>query len=360
MLKTKTLWKWHAWLGLVAGLPLLVIALSGSVLVFKDELNAVLVPQEVLVTPSSGGEELGLEERLAVLQEQLPDHEVTGWAFYDAAERADFVYVIERGDSEWLHVFQDPYTGELLSRPARTESKITGWVLMLHYTFLGGHIGMAVCGVLAVLLCLLGITGILIYRRFWVGFLTFRWRTSLRLLSGNLHKRVGLVSAPVLLLLGLTGGWWNIAHVVEEIRHGVAGEEHEPVVTKRLYASDLPLDRLAGVATRRLPGFQINYLSFPWQEGGAVRFFGSFADDHPLRSPYHSTVSFDAATGEPLGHQHIGDTSLWQQTYDTFGPLHYGTFGGLATRILWCVLGSAPAFLALSGFVVWWKRRIGR
>jgi uncharacterized iron-regulated membrane protein len=356
-MKTKTLWKWHAWLGLIAGLPLLVIALSGSVLVFKDELNALLIPRKVLVEPPADREKLGMEDRLAFLQRELPDHEVTGWAFYEEPGRADFVYVIKRGDHEWLHLFQDPYTGKLLGKPATTESTLTGWILMLHYTFLGGHIGMAVCGLLAVVLCVLGITGILIYRKFWVGFLTFRWRTSLRLLGGNLHKRVGLVSSPVLLILGITGGWWNLAHAVEEIQHVAAGEEHEPTMGKRLYAADLPLDQLATEATDRLPGFQINYVSFPWSEGHPLRFFGAFEGDFGLRSPYHSNVTFDAHAGHYLSHQRISDASAWQQTYDTFGPLHYGTFGGLPTRILWCLLGSAPAFLALSGSVVWWKRK---
>ena len=356
-MKTKTLWKVHSILGLIAGLPLLVIAISGSILVFKDDLNRFLIPEHVLVDPPADPTERPLEFRLGVLQRELPQYEVTGWAFYDDVDRADFVYVVRHGTHDWLHVYQNPYTGEILSEPAATESEIMGWLLMLHYTFLAGHPGMAICGILAILLCFLGCTGFLIYRKFWKSFFTFRWRASLRLLCGNLHRRLGVVSAPVFLILGLTGAWWNIAHVIEEFGNHSDGEEHEPAMKRRLYATGLPLDRLVEAAHAIISDYQVNYISFPWMEALPVTFYGSFEEQNPFRSPYHSTVSFDAHDGSLLGHTRIDQASLWHQIYDAFEPLHFGTFGGLASRIVWCVLGLTPGLLAVSGFIIWIKRK---
>jgi uncharacterized iron-regulated membrane protein len=355
-MKTKTIWKIHSWLGLLTGIPLLVIAFTGSILVFKDELNAWLIPERFVIEAPSGARELPLKERLKVVQSELPEHEITGWAFYEAPHRADFVYVVAHGDNEWLHVYQNPYTGELLSQPGATESELMGWVLMLHYTFLAGHIGMAICGILAVLLCLLGISGFLVYRKFWKSFFTFRWRTSLRLISGNLHKRIGIISGPVFLILGITGAWWNLEHVVQEVAHWAEGEEHEPVMERRLYATGLPLDAMAAEASRKIPEFNINYISFPWEPDLPVTFYGSFEGQNPFRSPYHSTVTFEAQNGAYQSHHRIDEAKIGAQVYDAFEPLHFGTFGGWVSRILWCVLGSAPGFLALSGFIVWWKR----
>lgn len=356
-MKTKTIWKLHSWLGLLAGVPLLVIALSGSLLVFKDEINAWLIPEKVLVEPQPTGT-LPLEQRLDALQAGLPEHEVTGWAFYNEPERADFVFVMERGDNEWLHVYQNPYTGEILSEPATTTSDLMGWLLELHYTFLAGHIGMAVCGILAVMLCLLGATGFFIYRKFWKNFFSFRWRTSLRLLSGNLHKRVGVISAPVFLVLGLTGAWWNIDHLVHELEHLTEDEaEHDPIMARRLYATDIPLDRMEAEGRETMPDFRVRYISFPWEEGLGFTFWGELVDQNPFRSPYNSTVAFDAEEGTVQGYTRITEASLWAQIYDAFTPLHFGTFGGWMSRILWCVLGAAPGALALSGCFIWYKRR---
>jgi uncharacterized iron-regulated membrane protein len=39
-------------------------------------------------------------------------------------------------------------------------------------------------------------------------------------------------------------------------------------------------------------------------------------------------------------------------------PLHFGTFGGDSTRILWITVGIAPAILYVTGLLMWWNRSI--
>ncbi|MDQ8194348.1 PepSY-associated TM helix domain-containing protein [Coraliomargarita sp. SDUM461004] len=356
-MKIKTIWKIHSWLGLVAGIPLLLIALTGSLLVFKDELNAWLIPEQALVEPTSAGP-LKLVERLAALRAGLPMHEVTGWSLGKGPKDADFVYVMAHGDNEWLHVYQNPYTGEILSEPAPLNAQLMEWLLDVHYTFLADDLGMAICALLAILLCLLAVTGFFIYRKFWKNFLRLRWRTSLRLLSGNLHKRVGVLAAPILLILGGTGAYWNIDHVLHELEHHAEEDgAHEPyLMAGGLYAADLPLDALAEQARETIPEYKINYIGFPWEPGVDIIFWGSFEGQSPLRSQHHSTVAFNAQTGAYVSNTRMNEASLWKQIEDSFEPLHYGTVGGLLTRVLWCVCGAAPGFLALSGFFIRWKR----
>lgn len=52
---------------------------------------------------------------------------------------------------------------------------------------------------------------------------------------------------------------------------------------------------------------------------------------------------------------------LLAQILDTVVPLDFGTFGGLPVKILWCLGDLSPGLLAISGSLIWWKRRrIGR
>lgn len=355
-MNNKTIWKIHSWLGLLAGIPLLVIALTGSVLVFKDEISALLIPELVTVQQPADEAALPLDKRLEALRRDLPEYEVVGWVFYEGEERADFVYVIRRGDSEWLHVYQNPYTGEVLNAPAKTSSELMGWILILHYTFFADHLGMVVCGVIAVFLCLLGISGFLIYRKFWKNFLTFRWKTSLRTLSGDLHKRIGVISAPLIFILGITGAIWNFEHIWQEWQHHEAGEPHDPVMEKRFYNLAVSFDTLVQQSRDEIPEYIVRYIDFPREQGHPITFYGEFEQQSSFRSPYHSTVSFEADTGSVLDHTRIDEASLWAQLYDAFTPLHFGTFGGWTTRIVWCLLGFAPGLLAVSGSFIWWKR----
>jgi uncharacterized iron-regulated membrane protein len=43
-------------------------------------------------------------------------------------------------------------------------------------------------------------------------------------------------------------------------------------------------------------------------------------------------------------------------TMDWVAPLHVGNFGGTPIRIMWFVLGLAPALMFVTGFIMWWTR----
>jgi len=353
--RTKSIWRLHSWLGLVAGVPLFVIAASGSLLVYKDSLNALLMPERVLVEPSGEGRR-GLDALLGRVERALPEHEVVGWTIHEAPGRADWIYVVERGESEWELAYLDPYSGALLSEPASLDASFTGWLLDLHYTLLAGPVGMAVSAAVAVALVALGVTGLLVYRRFWKSLFRMRWRSGARVLAGNLHKRIGAVSAPVFLTLGVTGAYWNIAEVVHETEHALEGKA-DPVMRGRYYADSISLEELRRRSVERVERFELTYVLFPYEKGRPFTLYGRLDGQSVFRSRYNSRVSFDAQSGERLGHAKISEQSVARQAIDAFEPLHFGTFGGPASKAVWCVLGFAPGVLALSGFFVRWKRR---
>ena len=289
-----------------------------------------------------------METLLAVLNQALPQHEVTGWAWFaDDPQRADVVYVIEHGTKEWQYTLLNPYNGDLLSQIVSTESYLTDWLLSLHYTLLVGEVGMLISGLFAILLCLLGITGIWLHRRFWKGPFKLRWSSGGVVAYSDLHKVVGIVAAPVLLILGVTGAWWNIEHGLEEME-------------SRLYAKHISLDDVIAQSEAAMPGFEATYLRLPWEAGIPIAVFGRVPTGNPLSSDYSSTVLFDSDTGDLSQVLDIRQTGLVPRIEDTFRALHFGTFGGLTTRTLWAVLGSAPLALVITGLWLWWHRRSKR
>ncbi|MFT3868035.1 MAG: PepSY-associated TM helix domain-containing protein [Nibricoccus sp.] len=351
----KRLWQIHSWLGLITGLGLLVIGLTGSLLVFHEELEMLVNPGLVRVEPTATGR-LPLDTLLAEAQRQLPDHEITGWLpQYDAPRLADVLYVIRHGENEWLVATLDPYTGRLLASPRLGTQTLTGWLLDLHYEFFAGNTGLFIAGLFAVALCLLGISGVWIYREFWKNFLTLRWRRGARLLFSDLHKFVGISSAAFNLLLGFTGAYWNLTHV---IGHWINGDPPQPRIESRLYAGSLSLDSLARDAATRFPGFRANFISLPSDPAApSLTFWGTNEPRGPLTSPYGSMVVYDPQTNAHKATIDLRAAGLWRRIVDTFAPLHYGTFGGLPIKILWCLGGLAPGILAVSGFVIWRLRK---
>jgi uncharacterized iron-regulated membrane protein len=351
----KRLWQLHSWLGLVAGLGLLVIGLTGSLLVFHEELEALFNRELVRVEPAPAGR-LPLDTLLAQAQRQLPDHEVTGWLpQYDDPRLADLLYVIERGHNEWLVATLDPYTGQLLASPRLGTTTLTGWLLDLHYTFLADHVGMLLAGLFGVMLCALGVSGVWLYRDFWKNVFTLRWNRGARILFSDLHKFTGIASVAFNLILGFTGAYWNLTHLVG---HWINGDPPQPKIEQRLYPATLSLDALARDASARLPGFRGNFISLPSDPAApAVILWGTIEPRGPFTGPYGSTVSYDPQTGAHVATTDLSAQGWWAQVVDTFTPLHYGSFGGLPVKILWALGGLCPGVLAITGFLVWFRRR---
>ena len=353
----KRLWQLHSWLGLIAGLGLIVIGLTGSVLMFHDEIETLINPEIVRVDPTPAGR-LPAAELLATVNRELPGHEVAGWLFRqaDEAHLADLLYLRRHGSPEWFLITLDPYAGKILAGPRLGAETFTGWMLDLHYTFFADHVGLAITGALGLLLCLLGVTGVWLYREFWKHVFTLRWGRGARLLFSDLHKFVGITSVAFNLIVGFTGAYWNFSHIIHEWSED--HDDHALAPAKRLYAEPLPIDALIADTSARIPGYQARYLSLPYEEGenSSLTFYGQVPGNF-LRGPYGSTVAYDAQTHAFTSAFDIRDAGLWMRFADTFVPLHYGTFGGLPVKILWTLGGLTPGALAITGFVMWRLRK---
>lgn len=357
-IRKQTIWRAHSILGLVAGLGLLVIGLSGSILMFSKEIDTLLRPEDVRVDHNRAKPRLPFDELLGKVANALPGHTLTGWALHpDDPGASDQVWMQRDGETErWLFAHLDPYTGRILSRPSESGDHFTGWLLELHYSFFADHAGLLIAGLLAVMLMILGLSGLWLYRDFFSNFFRLRWKRSGRILFSDLHKFVGINSVLFNLILGFTGGWWNLSHLIGHLL------EHEQAAIAET-GTPLPVSRWSSVdamlatAGTTIPGFTTHYLGLPRNEGDSLVLYGQHGGAGPFRGLYGSSVTFDPVTGAVKEHVNITEASAWGQIYDSFMPLHYGTFGGWPIRILWSFGGLAPGILAISGFLIWRSRR---
>jgi len=342
-------------MALVAFLPLLVICVTGSVLVFKHELDSLLQHSEVRVEPGSR-QRMGLDALEASLHRHFPEHEIVGWALFEDPGRADLVYTIRQGSDEWNYALVNQYNGEILRPPMSLTHYLSDWLLELHFTLLLGDWGTLLTGLLSVLLCLLGITGFVLYRGFWKRFLTLRWNARLIVYFSDLHKMTGIVSAPVLLIVGFTGAWWNLTHFAHEMEEHAQGAGHYRM-SGRLYSDTFSLQGLLEDSGVRISGFEARYISFPWEPGRNIIFWGEVGANNPLLSQYASSVAYNAQSGEHLGSGDIREAGLGSKVLDSYRRLHFGNFAGIASKLLWSLIGLSPLLLSLTGLYLWYQRR---
>jgi len=352
----KKLWHLHSWVGLICGLALVIIGLTGSVLVFHQEITNTLYSEETLnVKTGPEAKRLPISELCETVVEKFPEFWIRGWLFnYDSPQR-DKAYLMKRGENDWYILQVDPYTGETSPTPIETNQTIYGWFVDLHYTFFADHIGMGIAGLIALGFIFLSVSGVYLHKPFFKALFRLRFGASSRIFFSDLHKAIGIATIPLNFLLGFTGAYWNITHLAHELIEHAGEDEHHHIESEYPAYSE-KIAELPSVAQTAIPGYSLNYIYFPRAEEPMFYLYGQHPEASVFRSLYGSHIWIDAKTNEVTYSQDLRDADLWTQFVDSFEPLHFGGFGGLTTQILWCIVGLSPAALSLTGTLMYFKR----
>lgn len=350
----KQLFKWHSTAALIALIPLIVISVTGSILVFKTEIDTWLMPEHMTVAPGNQLVRQDLNALVRHVETTYPSYLIGSWEIFDNKQRADTTYLLSKTDGSWFKMYVDQYQNTLLSQPVSVTHDITDWLLSLHYTFLMEFTGTVLGSIFAIILLFLGISGIILYRQFWKKLFTIRFKAAKRVLFSDVHKFIGIISSPIILVLAITGGYFNIAEVVHEVTEHM--EEH-PVLKEKLYNEAVDLEGLLIRSKTDIADFNATYLTFPFEAERHFTFFGEVPTGNPLTSEYASTVTYDRNSGELIVAYDIRQASSLNVVLDTFRKLHFGYFGGLTVKIIYCVLGLSPLWLALTGLYFFWFRK---
>lgn len=190
----------HRWIGLLTGPVILVLGLSGSVLVYRDTLDAALGGRPPAVEPAAST--ASLDAAVAGALARFPGAEPRAIALSTAAREPHRIELQWRGDR--VEVWVDPYRGTVLGSRLPDRSVLVA-VHRLHASLHLGRSGSAVVGVLGLLLLLEGATGLWLWPPS-----SWRRRASapprrLRADPGAAHRLLGALTLAVNGLLGVTG-----------------------------------------------------------------------------------------------------------------------------------------------------------
>ena len=351
-MNNRTLFRIHGILGLVTGLLLLVISLSGSILVFSDELDEAWHPSLLTVEPSARAQPLSLDRLYRQARADFPQFPYVRFRRLPVLSTQTVEVSLENGEAWWL-AYYDPYTGQLLGqRNARTH--FLGWLLGLHYSLLAGKTGELLVGVLS--LCLLAsvVTGTIVYRKHLWKVLTFRhsfrfsnWRTT----SSSWHRLVGVWSLVFNLIIAVTG-FWMLRSVFLPDTYVV-----EKKMIPRNLAFSVSLDSLRVASRQLLPGFRVRGIHLPKKAEDKITFYGQVDGQNPLFSEYSNSIAFDPLSGKASSVVAVSNQSITDQWDAMAYLLHAGKFGGLVVKALYSLLGLTPAALSITGFLLWWRRK---
>ncbi|MBW4445069.1 MAG: PepSY domain-containing protein [Plectolyngbya sp. WJT66-NPBG17] len=346
----------HRYVGLVVGLILVIVGLTGSLLIFEHEIDdwaiqqrfGHVIPQEQRLSPGA------LANTVKTAYANHPDWKV-GQVKMPSNQEFYTIRLNRPDDTQW-EVFVNPYTGKIMGDRQR-ETALFSRMLDLHYQLLAGDIGLKIVGVAALLLCILSITGIMLWsgwRKFFLGF-KIKWDAHPKRVNYDIHKVAGIITAVFLGAIAFTGFCWNFYDQTEPLIYAATFTPKPPeVLSKATGKPPLGLDEIVQRSDNALPGAVNTFINLPRKPDGAFEIYKKLPGD---TEDFNSSVKLDQYSGKVLQIKDSRIAGLGDLVLNSFTPIHYGTFGGLPTRIFYVFVGLAPTILMITGVVMWWYRK---
>lgn len=200
----RVLFQIHLWAGIGLGLYVVVISLTGSLLVFRQEFYTYFRPGTTVTVRST--DRLSDDAVKASAERRYPAFKVTSVA-QRRRQRNSPAEVYLEGNGTKLHRLFDPYTGDDLGNAEPRATKVFEKVAQLHDDLLGDRTGRTINGIGGALLAVMSLTGLWIW---WPGVkglkrgLLLKWKTSWKRFNWDLHSVLGFWTFAFVFMWAIT------------------------------------------------------------------------------------------------------------------------------------------------------------
>ncbi len=378
--RTKRLVAIHGWSGVILGLLLYVVILTGAVAVFSFEIGSWSASGTKSAEPFARP----FDETLRRLAESVPAtyHDDISVFPNSAGHIVAFLHTHTtnaEGDPDEKGVLFEvhPKTHAILAQREGFASEIFGvdpwsaldeFLVELHVNLhLPDPWGLYATGILGLLMLASAISGILIHRHL-IQDLFVAPRLSSRLLNArDRHNLAGTWSLPFAFVLAFTGAYLSFAlslglptigavafggDQVALIERLIGVREAEDPTTAPLANIDGMLAASAEAGGTAPRGFIVRH----WGRADATVTVSHLPAEGDLTA---AQQLFDGPSGRHLGPKPgIGTKpSAGSTILGLIFPLHFGNFAGVLSRTVWFALGLVSCYVTLTGLRLWMARR---
>lgn len=340
----------HGWIGAHLFFVLFLIVSTGTLATVSNEIDWLLNPAMRAAHTDRPASWQVIHDNV---QAAFPDHDV-GSLTAPVGPGFAVEVLTTRPDGGLERVYVDPGSGRVQGSH--------GWVTVqrflrnLHMNMNLPNFGILfVCSFAVVLLVSL-ISGLVTYKRFWRGFARAPRTGDPRRLMGDLHRLGGLWSLWFVGLIAVTGVWYLVEDAAEYGWERKAPEVSAPALQPGEPVRIVSVDQAVVAARRAWPEFRIGYVNLPDTLTSPV-VLGGQGDAWLVRNR-GNLIYLHPATGDVLRIKNARTVPLIERWIDTADPLHFGDFGGLATKLVWFAFGLVLSFLSFSGFWLTLRRTL--
>ncbi|PQA90081.1 peptidase [Chryseobacterium shigense] len=372
--------KLHLWLGLSVGIIVFIVSLTGTLYVFKDEIQNSLRKEAIYVNETSASplsitvlkEKVSLELHekypLSALEVSLDKNKSYRFSYYEKNKKG-WNYFEEVKINKLVYVNQ--YNGKILAVYNEKYNffnilKYIHWSLLLNSEW-----GKYVVGIPTVVFIFMLITGIILWwpknkkarrGRFWFSWENVKtWKRK----NYDLHNILGFYASFFALLISITGIYFAYPYVKNTFNLALSGSLEQPK-DKEIKSPDSLMVKNASVydltaeQTRKLyptsSSFRIP-LNGKNKKGKELKNIPVTVYGEEGRFSERNTLAFDKYSGKLLADQPHQKLSNAEKYANANYDIHTGSYFGLFGKILWFITGLICTSLPVTGFLVWWGKQ---
>lgn len=377
--KTKAMVAVHGWSGILLGLLLYAVVLTGTAAVFAHEIGAWSAGH--VATRSAFAQPIDATvRRLSAQTPKAYQEDVNLWETGDHGLGV-FFHRHEMGadgvPTEAGYFYQLDNAGRVLNVTKGNVDELFGprnddaLATFLVDTHVRLHVpnpwGLLLTGILGLAMLVAAISGLLIHRHLFKDIFTLRRRASPVLVNRDKHSVAGTWSLPFAFVLAFTGSFFSF--------YGTIGV---PVVAMAAFGGDVEalseavygnpgtldptpvaignLDRITSDAIRRtgeVPTF-IAIEKFGRADAAVTSYHNPKSGDlDPVTLLYDGATARFVRVKAQVGAQPSAGGTL----VGIMGPLHFGNFAGMLSKAIWFGLGFAMCYVTYTGMKLWVVRR---
>ncbi|PCI53266.1 MAG: peptidase [Alphaproteobacteria bacterium] len=342
----------HSVFGLAISAVLYIICLSGTVIVFKDEIKTWEQRGEPRVEQMSASAVQAMADNgLAAAPETghlilyLPTDNILRARVQAGAEQ---FYVDAQGEVS-----------------VASRHKWSDFLFDLHYYLHLPHsFGMLVVAIFGVFLFGMSVSGFLAHPSIFKDAFAFRRSKSEQIKQTDLHNRLSVWTSPFHITNSLTGAIIGLS-VLSALALGNLKYEgnmetvFEPIYGTEPTANEAPapmanVEKALNYMAQHFPDIPPNLIIV--HEPGTKGQFVQVYAQHTRRLIYAEKYNFDGK-GTFLGATGSADGQWGQQAYDSIYKVHFGSFGGLPVKIAFVIFGICLMYIITAGMNIYFIKR---
>lgn len=422
-MNTSTLWprireifhQIHLWLGIISGLLLFVVCLSGTIYTFSTDIQKALQPEKYRVATSPQEKRLSANKLVQQAEKQLGDSlKVSSIKIYADPKAAGELNLKKKqpedsrqekkdekiemsgkkGKNEFsseggfgkgkslsgkkgesggqgpkrdrgVNYLINPYTGQVLGTTDGASAEFFQTMFKLHrWLLLDTEVGRPIVGWATVIFIIIILSGLIIWipkkAKAWRQGLKVKWSANWKRLNHDLHNTLGFYSSVLLLVMAFTGLTWSF----ESYKEGFYKFFGQNMASQRGpdMHSTIPNDTLSILQpvnykyliqqTDDILNFKGDYrISVPQKPDDAIRINKNRIGFFALSAA--DVLIFDRYSGALIHTDIFSEKTFGEKVVRSIKPLHTGEIFGTFSKIIYFLACLIATSLPITGILIW-------